>query len=192
MRKHPSAGTAGPGKFDRARVALVRWARGPVIGMVALVWVVYHTQVLAHAFPKSKAQEAPLPPDLHLAYTPAHLKQDFAYWSQHRAAFLWGHLLVDNVYPLIYGLLLALLLTALRPRRFPDQAPWWALALPVAMVLADGSENLLLSLLMFTYPRFPVVWAWMASLATGTKWTLLVAQLGGLVWGGVQRLRKTP
>jgi len=161
-------GTPHRVKFDRARVALVRWACGPVIGMVALV------------------------PDLHLAYTPAHLKQDFAYWSQHRAAFLWGHLLVDNVYPLIYGLLLALLLTALRPRRFPDQAPWWALALPVAMVLADGSENVLLSLLMFTYPRFPVVWAWLASLATGTKWTLLVAQLGYLAWGGVQRLRKTP
>ncbi len=191
MRKHPSAETAGPGKFDRARVALVRWTRGPVIGMVALVWGVYHTQVLARAFPASKAP-APLPPDLHLAYTPAHLEQDFTYWSQHRAAFLWGHLVVDNVYPLIYGLLLALLLTALRPRRFPDRAPWWALALPVAMALADGSENLLLSLLMFTYPRLPVAWAWMASLATGTKWTLLVAQLGCLVWGGVQRLRKTP
>lgn len=169
----------------KIRVWLVRWARWHTIGLVALLWVAYSTQVLSRYFPAG----SPLAPDLHLGYSPEHLQADYQFWIQHRTTFLQGHLLADNLYPLIYGLLLALVLTALRPPRFHEHAPWWALILPMGMVLADWSENLLLSLLMFEYPHFPKGWAWMATLATTTKWGLLGSQLGCMIWGAVQRLR---
>ncbi len=179
------------GLVRKTRLWLVRRAEWRIIGLWALLWLVYHTQVLTQYFPSMEAA-SPLAPDLHFGYSPEHLRTDYRFWVQHRASFLLGHLLVDNLYPLIYGPLLALILTALRPLPLQEEAPWWALALPAGMMLADWSENLLLSLLMLVYPRFSETWAWMAASATTVKWTLLGGQLGCLVWSVVQRLRKDP
>lgn len=126
--------------------------------------------------------------DTRLSYTTAEAQAVLGRLSlAQRALAARAHLTVDVLFPLAYGLLLALLLVRAWPRR-----RLWLLA--PAIVLADLTEN---ALLAFLYLRYPVglntLTPW-ASAATMLKWGLMGVAVAAVVWGWGERLakRKTP
>ena len=101
----------------------------------------------------------------------------FAYGAPARAYYLLIEWTADLAYPFIYSTLFALLLTFILHRAFPPQSPYQRLHLvPYAMMVCDYSENILVSLLLLTYPAQSIFLAWIASIASFLKW-----MFGGMV-----------
>ncbi len=115
-------------------------------------------------------------PDLRLGYTPA----DLALWIKNctptgRRAFAVWHLLLDGLWPLVYGALLWRAVPWVRFRCRIPAVPWlrsWI----IGAVVADYAENLLLSWLFLTAEVSRPL-AWLAALFTTVKWLFLALVL---------------
>ena len=113
--------------------------------------------------------------DLQFWYTPQRAYEIIgAYPAELLRSAAIGRLTVDMVYPLVYGLLISLLLIVTFRRAFAkkDFADW-AVFIPWGGVLGDYLENISLSTLYLQYPAELTSLAWMASIFTATKWTLI-------------------
>ncbi len=156
---------------------LTRRANRTSIGASLLLVIGFQAFIFPRVTPKTSP---PLPlPDIHLAYTPKHLAMDLGAWLPFRSSFLVIHLGWDMLYPVIYGAFLAQVLAFLyRPSEERQRPPSWTLTLPLAMVMADWGENLLLALLMVRHPLSSSPLAWLATGCTSLKWGLLGVILG--------------
>ncbi|NPA31800.1 MAG: hypothetical protein GXO37_07370 [Chloroflexi bacterium] len=161
------------------------WARPRIIAGLAVVTLVYG-QVLGRLLRLEAAAE-PQAPDMLFFYTPARAYALLAPWAADRFRFILAHLLADGLYPLLYGTLLALLLLRVHPTR----PHLWRI--PALAVLTDWLENLLLSVLLWAYPRRWDALAWLAGLSTALKWSAVAVSLalivGGWLFGQWQRRR---
>jgi len=92
-------------------------------------------------------------------------------------------LTIDMLFPVCYGLLLAVLLF----RLFPGGAPLYLL--PPATALADMLENATVAALALSHDGTPSALAWPAAVFTLAKWVLTVATLAAVVVGAALRLR---
>ena len=165
---------------------LLRYARRQVIVGLAVAWVAYNL-LTNFVWAPPPGPERPLPPDLHWQYSPETLDRILGAWKSAQTRFLVGHLVVDNLYPWLYGALGALLLAALyRPARSED-LPWWVWGLPGVAILADTLENLLLSVLLWHYPARWDALARLAAWCTQVKWTAVALAAVLIVWGALQR-----
>lgn len=90
-------------------------------------------------------------------------------------------LTIDMVFPVCYGLLLAVVLFRLFPR-----APLWLLA--PATALADVLENATVAALALSHDGAPSSLAWPAAVFTLAKWVLTAATLAAVVVGAALRL----
>jgi len=161
------------------------WARPRIIAGLAVVTLVYG-QALGRLLRLEAAAELQAP-DMLFFYTPARAYALLAPWAADRFRFILAHLVADGLYPLLYGTLLALLLLRVHPTR----PHLWRI--PALAVLTDWLENLLLSVLLWAYPRRWDALAWLAGLSTALKWSAVSVSLalivGGWLFGQWQRRR---
>ncbi len=150
------------------------WATRKGILLSAIVALLF-TLMMSRAFGPQEGPAAQIPPfDTRLWYTAEEFYRDLAlYTPAQRTGAITGHLTLDLLYPLVYGTFFNLAIIGLYHHRL---APPWRqrlLLLPWSAVLADGLENLSLSLLFRLYPtRLPgLVTA--AATFTAAKWTLI-------------------
>ncbi len=87
-----------------------------------------------------------------------------------RAFYAITALSIDMVFPVSYGLLLAILVIRLHP----NQALY---LFPVALAFADVSENVTVASLALSYKGEPSALAWLAAVFTLIKSVLIVATL---------------
>ena len=99
-----------------------------------------------------------------------------------RAVYAATALTVDMVFPVSYGLLLAVLLF----RLFRGGASLYLL--PLAVALADALENITIAALALSHDGAPSPLAWTAAVFTLVKWVLLVATLAVTCLGGMRWL----
>ena len=99
-----------------------------------------------------------------------------------RAVYAWTEVSVDLVFPVAYGLLLALALL----RLFGDARPFYLL--PIAGAVADVFENISIALLAATYDGAPSSWTRVAAVFTLLKSVLILAGLVAAVYGTIRWL----
>ena len=184
----PAAGRGAPRKGGRVYRTWMTWwarrARGAALGALTLLFVGYNLAMRgAFTPPRGRAPQAP---DLRLTYTPAALDAMLASWQGAETAFIVGHLVVDGLYPLVYGSWLMLALARLYGPRVGARVRvgWW----PLVAVLADWGENVALSVRMALYPRPMPLLAWLSAACTLTKWLAVALSVGavlaGAAWAG--------
>lgn len=106
-----------------------------------------------------------------------------AYGASGRLLYLISSWSVDFVYPILYTLLLAFLLTLFLRRSLPPNHPLQRLnLLPFGMMLFDYIENGFIAILLVAYPAQPVWLARLASLATSLKWCFAAISFAALVF----------
>lgn len=121
--------------------------------------------------------------DLEFFYTPAQAFERIErYGEPGRAAYRRGEILLDGMYPIVYGLWFAIAISACARRAFPPDSPWQRLhLLPILTLLLDYGENLGIITLLTVYPVQPAGLAWVTAGFTLLKWTGVAASVGALV-----------
>ncbi|NOY98226.1 MAG: hypothetical protein GXP40_03340 [Chloroflexi bacterium] len=175
---------------EKILTTLEKWAGWKSILMLAVLELAFNVWVLPGMAPQSGAAADVPVLDLQFWYTPQQVYQVSAAYSlaQRRAAAV-GHLTIDIIYPLVYGLLLSLLLVitlqrALPARRFARLSPLF----PWLAVLADYLENVALATIFLAYPARLVPLAWAAAGFTAVKWSLIAVVFLLVVAGSVKRI----
>ena len=99
-----------------------------------------------------------------------------------RAVYAWTEVSVDLVFPVAYGLLLALALLRLSANGRP------VYLLPIAGAVTDIFENVSIALLAATYDGAPSSWTRVAAVFTLLKSVLLLAALVAAAYGSIRWL----
>ena len=99
-----------------------------------------------------------------------------------RAVYAWTEVTIDMIFPMAYGLLLALVLL----RLFGNGRPLYVL--PIAGAVTDVFENLSIALLAATYDGAPSPWTIAAAVFTLLKSVLILAALVATVYGTIRWL----
>lgn len=99
-----------------------------------------------------------------------------------RSLYAWTEISLDLAFPVLYGLLFALLLA-----RVFRYGRVWPL-LPLAAAVADLLENALIATLAWTYSGGATPLAWAAAVFTALKSGLLLLALVALLVGSVRAL----
>ena len=99
-----------------------------------------------------------------------------------RTVYALTEVSVDLIFPVAYGLLLALLLL----RLFGNGRPLYLL--PIAGALADVFENVSIALLAATYAGAPSSWTRVAAAFTLLKSGLILTTLAAVAVGAIRRL----
>ena len=99
-----------------------------------------------------------------------------------RAVYAWTEVSLDMIFPVAYGLLLALVLL----RLFEDGRPLYLL--PIAAAATDIFENISIALLASTYDGAPSSWTRVAAAFTLLKSGLILATLAAAVGGAIRWL----
>ena len=97
-----------------------------------------------------------------------------------RAVYAWTEVTIDLIFPMAYGLLLALVLL----RLFGNGRPFYLF--PIAGAVADVFENLSIALLAATYDGAPSSWTRVAAAFTLLKSVLILAALLATVYGTIR------
>ena len=137
----------------------------------------------------SGSGESDLPTlDLQFFYTPERAYEIIAaYTPAMRQAAAVTRLTLDIIYPVIYGMMLAFLLTltfrrAFAPKTFAD----WAVFIPWGGVLFDYLENICFATMFLAYPQEFYGLAFVAGIFTAIKWTLIGLAFPLALIGGVK------
>lgn len=95
-----------------------------------------------------------------------------------RATYLWMELTLDAVFPLLHGLVVALLLLWLLRHAAPSRPGLrWLAVLPLAGAVADWLENAAIVVLLLAHPAAPLPAAAAAAVAGRAKWLLVGGSL---------------
>lgn len=132
------------------------------------------------------------PIDLTFGFNPARTRAMVAgYGPEARAYYAQAELTVDLIYPVVYSILLAVILTMVfrnRPNRL-------FILLPLSTLLFDYLENAAIVTLLLSYPTQSMGVAVLCELAKLAKWLSFgatVALIGyGLIRKGVNRANRT-
>ncbi len=152
MRKPPFA------KYASARLALI------LLGVV----VAFNVFIM----PRLVGDEKVVPIDLQFAYTP---KQAYAlidtYSDETRSTYARGEMTFDVAYPIVYTLFMSVTLMLLYPNK-------WKIAwLPYVVFGADMLENTGIIVMLWSYPTQLTLIAWITSIFSTIKWTLVLVVL---------------
>jgi hypothetical protein len=131
------------------------------------------------------------PIDLQIFYTPEKVySMVAAYGETGRADYRTFELTGDIVYPIIYTLFFALLITWLFRRGFAANSPLQKLnVVPVGGWLFDLLENLSIVTMLSIYPSTPSALAWIAAIFTLVKWLFAGATILLILLGLVMALK---
>jgi hypothetical protein len=134
--------------------------------------------------------------DLQFFYTPAAAYDRIAAYGDYGRGFYRSvELTVDIIYPIVYTLFFAMLITWLFQRGFARNSPIQRLnVVPLGAWLFDLLENLGIVAMLSVYPARPAVLAWLSTAFTMIKWLFAGASmlllLLGLVAAARNRFRK--
>lgn len=126
-------------------------------------------------------------PDMSFFYTSDELYQMAeAYGQVGREAYIHARFTFDLVWPLVYTIFLATVISWLFQKAFAPESLWQRMNLvPVLAALCDYLENIFTSLVMLQFPnRMPLV-AMLASVFTMGKWILIGGSFVLLIIGVV-------
>jgi hypothetical protein len=125
-----------------------------------------------------------VPIDLQFAYTPERAYELIdSYSDETRATYALGEMTFDVAYPIVYTLFMSVTLMLL----YPDK---WKLAwLPYAIFTVDMFENTGIITMLYNYPVQLRTVAWMTSVFSTTKWTLVVIMVLFIFYGLITKLR---
>lgn len=133
------------------------------------------------------------------SYTPAHAHQTIAKLSDEgRAYYRSIELGVDLVYPLIYGIAFALLITYLLAKvSLPKSKIRWLALLPLIGMLFDYAENLSIVSLIDHFPQQSDGMAQLAAYCSLGKWSFIFATfalvlIGLLAWAWKKKITVPP
>ncbi len=150
---------------------LHRYASTRNILFLAFLWIVFNV-----AFSLVFAPLEGVVPDLKLYYTATQIYHTISqYDAHHIQTYINGTLLLDFLYPWIYGLLLSFLLFRLSSNIRLS-------LLPVLIMFFDYLENILVLIVMYTYPRHLDAVATSAGLFTMLKWLSTALCLGVIMY----------
>lgn len=170
-----------------------RYTRGWLIAGLLLIFVGFMALTLPGITAVSQNIEGL---DTQFFYTPQQAFANVAaYSAEARTALNRFHLTVDIANPLLYSGFLALLLSWLFQRSFMA-APGRRLLniFPLGALLFDVLENVSITIMMTAYPAQPVWAAWLATISTMFKFSILYASFVLVLVGAVGALlaRFTP
>ncbi len=124
--------------------------------------------------------------DIRQWYTPEQAAALFAALdrldSRARAVYAWTEVSLDMIFPVAYGLLLALVLL----RLFEDGRPFYLL--PIVAAATDVFENISIAWLVSTYDGAPSSWTRVAAAFTLLKSGLILATLVAAAGGAIRWL----
>jgi len=131
------------------------------------------------------------PIDLQIFYTPEKVYGMVAsYGEAGRADYRTFELTGDLLYPIVYTLFFALLITWLFQRGFAAGSPMQRLnVIPLGAWLFDLLENIGIVSMLSVYPSTPAALAWVAAVFTLVKWLFSGATIV-LILIGLVRARK--
>ena len=136
------------------------------------------------------------PIDLQLFYTPEKVYAMVdSYGEEGRAVYRTHELTIDVIYPIVYTLLFAFLITWLFQRGFSPLSPMQRLnVVPVGAFVLDMLENVCIVTMLSVHPQQPAIVAWLGTIFTVVKWLFALATilliLTGLVMAIKNRFRK--
>ncbi len=130
--------------------------------------------------------------DNEFSYTPEKSYQMItSYGPQGRPLYIAVTLTADLVYPLVYGLLLALAMVYFFRNTYAQNSViQGAVYIPLAAMIGDYLENICLVILLATYPNWLEGLAQAANVFTGLKWGLLLTSILLVLVGIIARLVK--
>jgi hypothetical protein len=120
-------------------------------------------------------------------YTPVDVQQLFTKLGTERYFYAITEVTLDLLYPLAYGLLLAVLIVRTWSPRYE-----WLVLFPFLTVVADLLENFIIFYMAFTFNGSTTSVAWFAAVCTLLKSILFLTSLLILLNGGVVSLLTQP
>ncbi len=154
-------------------------ARWPVIGGLLLAVLTFNLLIFPGLFwwMQQLSPEVLPPLDIHLSWSAAEGHAWARSLGDARPVALLTSLVVDMIYPLVYGLLLILLYLRYLPWALPAHWSWghrlaW---LPMLAVWADWLENLCIAAMAWYAPDYPEWLGDWAATFTWLKWRLVIA-----------------
>jgi len=173
--------------LDKLSEKMKKHANGRLILLFLAAEIFFNIAVLPNQLAKIQAVSGGTGPiDLQFFYTPEKVYSMVAsYGDTGRAAYRTFELTGDIIYPIIYTLLLALLITWLFQRGFaPNSKMQRFNVAPFGGWLFDLLENLGIAAMLSIHPSTPAALAWLSAVFTLVKWlfvgTSLVLILIGL------------
>jgi hypothetical protein len=164
--------------------------------LIADVVMMGYIMPVASAILELAANNSVLPLDLMFFYTPAQAYGMLEkYGPAGRALYTKIELTADIIYPIIYTLFYALLISWLFQRAFPPDSKMqkWNVA-PVGAWLFDLLENIAIVSMLAIYPTQITLLAWLTMLLGLIKWALAFLSVGlvllGLVKAAMNRFIK--
>lgn len=169
------------------------WAKGwrVILLLLADALMMGYVMPLAAGIMAFAANNDVLPLDLMFFYTPQKAFDMIEKYGPAGRAIYWKiELTADILYPIIYTLFYALLISWLFQRGFNSNSPMqkWNL-MPVGAWFFDLLENVGIVSMISMYPSRPALLAWLTMLAGTLKWAFAFLSIGLVLLGLVQAAR---
>lgn len=131
------------------------------------------------------------PIDLQFFYTPEKVYGMVdSYGEEGRLVYRTHELTIDVIYPIVYTLLFALLITWLFQRGFAPQSPMQRLnVVPLGAFVFDMLENICIVTMLSVHPSQPAIIAWLGTIFTMVKWLFALSTIVLIVVGLVMALK---
>lgn len=152
---------------------LKKYANGWLVLVFFAGEMLFNAAILPSQQAKIEAASGGVGPiDLQLFYTPEKVYSMIAaYGEAGRASYRTVELTIDIIYPVVYTLFFALLITWLFQRGFaPDSRMQSLNVVPLGAWLFDLFENLGIVSMLSIYPSTPAMLAWITAIFTLVKW----------------------
>jgi len=166
--------------LDQISEMLKKYARGWLVLLFFAGEMIFNTVILPNQQAKLESASGGTGPiDLQLFYTPEKVYSMVAsYGEAGRTNYRAFELTGDIVYPIIYTLFFALLITWLFRRGFAKDSRMQKMnVVPLGGWLFDLLENLGIVSMLSMYPSTPAPLAWIAALFTLVKWLFAAATI---------------
>ncbi len=178
--------------LGRISEMLKKYARGWLVLVFLAGEVLFNAVIMPNQQAKLEAASGGIGPiDLQFFYTPEKVYSMItAYGDAGRASYRITELTADIIYPIVYTLFFALLITWLFQRGLPADSQMQKMnVVPLGGWLFDLLENLCIITMLSIHPSTPAVLAWVAALFTLAKWLFAGATIILILIGLVTALR---
>jgi hypothetical protein len=178
--------------LDKISELLRKYANGWLVLIFFAGEMLFNAVILPNQQAKIEAASGGIGPiDLQLFYTPEKVySMVAAYGEAGRASYRAVELTFDIIYPIVYTLFFALLVTWLFQRGFARDSRMQKLnVVPLGAWLFDLLENIGIVSMLSIYPSTPAALAWSAVLFTLVKWLFAAATIVLVLIGFVMALR---
>jgi hypothetical protein len=170
---------------------LYRVVKLPIFSASMLVFILFMTLVLPNMAGRlTEMTGIGVSPDTSFIYSAADLyAMAEAYGAEGRAYYIYQRFTFDLIWPIVYLLFFAALITFLY-RRLPQQNSWRLVnLLPFAAVIFDLLENSSAAYIMSRYPLPTLVIASLTPLFTLLKWIMIILCAVAVIAGLVMMIR---